>query len=63
MKSNLKVCPRCRRDFRVRVSDDIIFYAHWVGDYFLFDVVLIVPEVSGLFLKVLYREVHVYEKT
>jgi hypothetical protein len=61
MKSDLRVCPHCRRDFKVRVSDDIGFHAHWVGNYFLIDVVLFVPEVSGVFLTVLYREVYVLE--
>ena len=45
----LEVCPHCRRDFRVRVSDDIGFHAHWVGNYFLIDVVLIVPESALVF--------------
>ena len=59
MKSNLEVCPHCRRDFKVRVSEDIGFYAHWVGNYFLIDVVLILSEARSWF--VLYREVYVVE--
>ena len=66
MIGDLEVCPHCRRSFRVRISEDIGFYAHWDGDYYLFDVVLLVPEdsiVHGLcrvYLgTVLYREVYV----
>jgi hypothetical protein len=56
MSDCLEVCSHCRRDFRVRVSDDIRFYFHWVGDYFLIDVVLLVPEAS--ISSVLYRRVY-----
>ena len=58
MKSSLEVCPHCRRDFRVRVSDDIGFYFYWVDNYYLFDVVLVVLEGSGCFMRALYREVY-----
>lgn len=30
--ARLEVCVHCRHDFRVRVIDDIVFLAHWVGD-------------------------------
>lgn len=59
MLRDLEVCVHCLRDFKVGVSDDIGFHAHWVGSYYLFDVVLIVSEARGLF--VLYREVYVLE--
>ena len=62
MMSDLEVCVHCRRDFRVRVSDDIGFHAHWKGDYYLFDVVLLVPELllrETCILFILYREVYV----
>jgi hypothetical protein len=40
MSDYVEVCSHCQRSFRVMVSDDVGFYFHWVGDYFLIDVVL-----------------------
>jgi len=58
-----KVCSHCRRDFRVRVSDDIGFYGHWVGDYFLIDVVLVLLETSQrMAVYLLHREVFTLER-
>jgi hypothetical protein len=60
MKSDLEVCPHCSRDFRVRVSDDIVLLAHWVGDYYLIDIGLFFEGSRLLF--VLYREVYVVDR-
>lgn len=57
MKSDLEVCPHCRK--AVRLSSDVGVIFHWAGNYFLIDVVLLVPEAS--ILPVLYREVYVAE--
>lgn len=59
MKDSLDVCVHCRHSFTVKVSDDIGFRFCWVGDYYLFDVVLFF-EGSHLF-HVLYRKVYVIE--
>jgi len=54
---DLEVCSHCRRSFRVKVSDDIGFYFHWVSDYYCIDVVLFVDGVCS----VLYGMVFVAE--
>jgi hypothetical protein len=59
MKSDLKVCPHCRKNIIVRLSSDIGVAFHWEGDCFLVDVVLFFSE-SPL-VHVLYREVYVLE--
>ena len=56
----IEFCPHCRCNSEVCVSDDIDFYFHWVGDCYLIDVVLFVPEASVL--PVLYREVYVLSR-
>jgi len=58
MKSDfLKVCLHCRRNFKVRVSDDIGFHFHWIGNYFLIDTILLLEE--SRLSSVLYRMVYV----
>ena len=64
MMSNSKVCVHCRRNLKARVSEDIAFHAHWVGDCFMFDVVLLIPDDSAVHdsreyvTTVLYREAY-----
>ena len=56
MKSDsVGVCTHCRKNFAVRVSNDIGFYFHWVDNQYLIDVVLCF-EVTR-FVHVLYRMV------
>ena len=56
MKSDsVGVCTHCRKNFAVRVSNDIGFYFHWVDNHYLIDVVLCF-EVTR-FVHVLYRMV------
>jgi hypothetical protein len=59
MKNDLIVCSHCRRNFRVRLSDDAVLLAHWVGDYYLIDIGLFFEGFRLLFL--LYWEVYVAE--
>jgi len=55
--SDVEVCPRCRHDFSVRLSDDIGIRLYWVGDELVFRVALLDPEfVSAGFI--LYQEVY-----
>jgi hypothetical protein len=56
MVVGLKVCSHCRRNFRSKVSDDVDFYFHWVGDCYVFDVVLL--SIGTRLLPILYREVY-----
>ena len=56
MNTDLKVCPHCHKDIIVRVSSNIGLAFHWVGDYFLVDVVLIFSK--ALPMAVLYREAY-----
>lgn len=53
--SKLKVCGHCRKGLVCRVSSDIVFHVHWVGDFLFFDVDLI---VDGWSCALLYREVY-----
>lgn len=41
---SVKVCAHCRPEFKFRVSEDIFVFAHWVGDYYLVDVELVVDD-------------------
>lgn len=55
----VKVCSHCRRDYKLRVSDCIRIFAHWVGDYYFVDIGMVFEGCHGLL--VLYREVYVAE--
>lgn len=57
MENDLKVCSHCESE--VRVSEDIVFYTHWVGDYFLIDVLLIVEGYRVM--HPLFQEVYISE--
>ncbi len=59
MESEFKVCSRCFRNLRICVSDDIVFYFHWVGDYFLIDVLLYVEGYTCY--RPLHQEAYILE--
>ena len=56
---SLKVCAHCRHSFKLRATEDICFYAHWVDKYFLVDVLLIVEGYTVMCP--LYQEVYMVE--
>ena len=56
--NSVKVCVHCRHDFRVRFSEDIGLYAHWRGDWYFVDVVLLFS--GGLLGFTLFREAWVF---
>ncbi len=39
---SVKVCSHCRRDFKLRIREDVAVFAHWVGDCYLVDFGLVV---------------------
>lgn len=55
--SGLEVCLHCREAKTVLLSSDVGVMLHWVGDSFLFDVVLRFEGCKVSY--VLYREVYV----
>jgi hypothetical protein len=57
MKAKLHLCSHCRRNFKYRVSEDTGLYAHWVDNFYLIDVVLLLG-VDSRVLPVLFREVY-----
>ena len=58
MKSDsVGVCTHCRKNFAVRVSNDVGFYFHWVKRFYLIDVVLLNEKGDKGFYQVLYRMV------
>jgi len=58
MRSDLEVCPHSRRIVGVRASYDIGFVFHWVGNYFLIDVILVFGACRLIAGNVLYRDVY-----
>ena len=54
LKDSLLVCSHCRRDFKIRVSDDVGFKFHWVGDEYLIDVVLLLEDFPKAILMLRY---------
>jgi len=42
----LDICPRCRFDFKVKVSEDIGFWFHWVENFYCIDVDLLIEEAN-----------------
>lgn len=40
----MKVCRHCSRDVKLKVSDDIVFHFHWVGEFYVFDAVLLAKD-------------------
>jgi len=56
---SVKVCPHCRHDLSIRVSDDFGFRFHWVDDFYLIDVILCFLDIRKM--HVLYREIYGFE--
>ena len=46
MKTDVRVCPHCGKSTVVRLSSDISVAFRWFGNYYLIDVVLLIPEFS-----------------
>jgi hypothetical protein len=58
-EDKIRICPHCPHDFQVKVSDDNVFYFHWVGKYYVFEVGLLVE--GARLAPILYRRVYVSE--
>lgn len=54
--AGVKVCPHCRRDFKVTLREGVVFQFYWVANQYVVDVGLL---IEGVRLPVLlYREVY-----
>jgi len=62
MKSDfVEVCVHCRRNSRVRISDDVGFYFHWDDKHFLIDTVLLLPFKDSFSGFALFRMMYVFK--
>jgi hypothetical protein len=55
--AEMEICRYCSHDVKLAVSDDIGFRFHWIGDHYVFDVVLLIEEADLVLY--LYREVYI----